>query len=451
MSGQPPTYPPAIDPIGPDGLHRLYGPEWEADPMAVFEKLRAEYGALAPVLLPGDVHAWLVLGHRENGLVAGNASVFSRDPRNWKAMRDGLITHDHPLAPVTRWQRLLVFVDGLEHRWMRDAVIESLKKFEQRGVRRLVVQHTDEAIDELVAGVGHGEPRADLVGLANRVSLKVVLSLFGMDDYFDALSADMHEMISGGTGAAAAGARVTATFQDVVEQRKQSPGHDLPSILLAHGMDDEVVRETLRVITAAANEPTAQLMLETFAYYLGDPKSLRELRGASTTVAAAVARVLWDRPPMITNIGRWATGTTKLAGRRIEEGDMLLLGIGAANHDPAARATGDDLQNNRASLAFSHGPHACPGETMGRGIVETFLDRLMYRLPSVRLAAKPEELPRKATLMIWQFLEMPFTWDRDGALVVLRKREADGLVAGERIRVPSPTTAKSAIPEVRIS
>ncbi|WP_414617054.1 hypothetical protein [Streptomyces clavuligerus] len=61
----PPPGCPAHD-LGPDGTHRLYGPVAETDPPAMYELLRREYGPVAPVLLHGDLPAWLVLGHREN-------------------------------------------------------------------------------------------------------------------------------------------------------------------------------------------------------------------------------------------------------------------------------------------------------------------------------------------------------------------------------------------------
>ncbi|MEU9387693.1 hypothetical protein AB0D38_45215, partial [Streptomyces sp. NPDC048279] len=40
------------------GVTRLYGPDAAMDPLAVHERLRARYGAVAPVLLEGDVPAW---------------------------------------------------------------------------------------------------------------------------------------------------------------------------------------------------------------------------------------------------------------------------------------------------------------------------------------------------------------------------------------------------------
>ncbi len=53
---------------------RLYGPEAATDPHDIYARLRKEHGSVAPVLLEGDVPAWLVLGYRENRRVLDNPS-----------------------------------------------------------------------------------------------------------------------------------------------------------------------------------------------------------------------------------------------------------------------------------------------------------------------------------------------------------------------------------------
>jgi hypothetical protein len=99
------------DAYGPGGLARIYGVEHRTDPMGLYERLRAEYGAVAPVLMEGDLPAWLVLGYRENLEVARSAGRFTRDSRLWKSQQDGDVADDSPLLPLVGWQPLCVFVD----------------------------------------------------------------------------------------------------------------------------------------------------------------------------------------------------------------------------------------------------------------------------------------------------------------------------------------------------
>ncbi len=67
---------------GPGGAHRLYGPEAE-DLGALYEKMRAEHGAVAPALLHDDVPIWVVLGHGENLHMVRSPAQFTRDSRVW--------------------------------------------------------------------------------------------------------------------------------------------------------------------------------------------------------------------------------------------------------------------------------------------------------------------------------------------------------------------------------
>lgn len=62
LTGTDPLTPPPGCPahgLGPGGVHRLYGPDAE-DLGALYERLREQYGPVAPVLLHDDVPMWAV-------------------------------------------------------------------------------------------------------------------------------------------------------------------------------------------------------------------------------------------------------------------------------------------------------------------------------------------------------------------------------------------------------
>ena len=105
---RPPGCPGPRPRLGPGGLADLYGPEAEPTRWACTSELRAEHGAVAPVLLHGDVPAWLVLGHRENLDVTRTPSRFSRDSRRWRDLQEGRSPPDSPLLPMVAWQPVCV-------------------------------------------------------------------------------------------------------------------------------------------------------------------------------------------------------------------------------------------------------------------------------------------------------------------------------------------------------
>ena len=98
MTAQPPNRPRTARgcPVAHGGgdLTRLYGPEAAIDPHGIYSRLRKEHGPVAPVLLEGDVPAWLVLGYRENRRVLDNPRQFSRDSRIWRDWKEGRVEDD---------------------------------------------------------------------------------------------------------------------------------------------------------------------------------------------------------------------------------------------------------------------------------------------------------------------------------------------------------------------
>ncbi|ORT61742.1 cytochrome P450 [Streptomyces sp. CB03238] len=433
------TTPPS--PAGPPPgcpAHRLYGPEAEADPMGLYEKLRAEHGSVAPVLVHGDLPAWLVLGHRENLDVARTPSRFSRDPRTWRDMREGNVPADHPLTPMTAWQPVCHFVDGEEHQRLRRAVTESLERFDRRGVRRYVKRFADQLID------GFAEAsRADLVAnFAEPLPMLVMTQLVGApESYGPRLVEAARDMIQGTATAVSSNEYVTVVLRELVSRKKAVPGRDFTSWLLEHStaLSDEEVIEHLRLVLIAAFESTANLIANTLRMVLTDRRFRANLSGGHMTLPDALEQVLWDEPPFTTILGRWATGDTQLGGRQIRAGDMLLLGLAAGNVDPDIRP---DLtlpvHGNRSHLAFSSGPHECPGQDIGRAIADTGIDTLLSRLPDLELAVPEEDLRWRSSLMSRHLVALPVTFTPRGATVTTA---APGSGAGASQPLPDAVTA----------
>jgi len=393
--------------LGPDGLRRLYGPEAEADPTGLYEKLRAEHGAVAPVLLHGDLPAWLVLGHRENLTAMRTPSTYSRDSRRWTAFQEGQVGMDSPLMPMVGWRNLCVFVDGAEHKRLRGALTESLGLFDRRGVRRHVTRFADQLIDEFsTAGT------ADLVSqFAEQLPMLVMTQLLGMpEEYGPRLVDAARDLMKGTETALASNDYVVATIEQLVERKRDAPGADLASWLLQHeaGLSEDEVMQHVRLVLIAANETTVNLIADTLKMVLTDRRFRVNLSGGHMTLPDALDQVLWDAPPLSVVPGRWATGDTELGGQPIKAGDMLLLGLAAGNVDPAVRPDLDTpLYGNRSHLAFSSGPHECPGQDIGRAIAETGIDVLLGRLPDLQLAIAEDELSWNSAWLSRHLAELP--------------------------------------------
>ncbi|SOB86265.1 cytochrome P450 [Streptomyces sp. 1331.2] len=384
--------PEPIGPIGPGGLRRLYGPDADADPAGLYEKLRAEYGEVAPVLLHGDHRAWLILGHGANITAMRAPSLFSRDSRLWTAFRTGELPVDSPLMPVIAWQPICVFADGEEHRRLRGAVLDGLNRFDRRGIRRHVRRFTTDLV-QVVGPTG----RAELITqFAEHLPMLVMTKLLGMpDEYGPQLVDAARDLMKGTETAIASNEYVVAGLRRTIAIKREDPGDDLTSHLLAHpaGLTDDEVMEHLRVVLLAANETTVNLIADSLKMVLTDPRFRAHLSGGQMTLGEALDQVLWDSPPMSLVAGRWATADTELGGQQIKAGDLLLLGLAAGNLDPVVRPDPTaPLYGNRSHLSFGAGPHECPGQDIGRHVAEAAIDILLTLLPDVRLAVEEEEL-----------------------------------------------------------
>ncbi|MEW2357123.1 cytochrome P450 [Spirillospora sp. NPDC029432] len=392
------------------GLVNLFSPESVSDPMTVYERLRAEHGPVAPVLVADDLPAWLVLGYRENLEVARTSTHFTRDSRVWNLAREGKVPADSPLRPLTDWKPMIRFADGDAHRRLRSAINDSLGRLNRRGIRRHVTRFAGELIDGFCAA---GE--ADLVGrFVQHLPMLVLGRLIGIPDQAGpAMVAATRDLGSGAKTAVASNEHLVAQLRQVVAAKRASPGNDIASWLLQHpaGLTDVEVVQNLRVLVVIGNETTVSLIASTLRMVLSDPRFRASLAGGHMTLPDAVEQILWDEPPFRTLVGRWATADTELGGQRIKAGDLMLLGLAAGNVDPAIRPDpAAPLYGNRSHLSFGAGAHECPGQEISRAITETGVDTLLARLPDVAMAVTEEDLHWRSAWVTRHLDALPVTF-----------------------------------------
>ncbi|GHJ97198.1 MULTISPECIES: cytochrome P450 [Streptomyces] len=407
----PPPGCPAHAATGPGGAARLYGPAAETDPMGLYEELRAVHGPVAPVLLDGDVRAWLVLGYNENRDVATRATQFSRDPRVWHGWSTGEIDPaTSPLMPMIGWRPDCVCADGEEHQRLRSAVTASLDQFDHRGIRRRINRFAHELIDTFCEA---GE--AELVDrFTEHLPMLTLIHLLGMsDEEAPKLVEAARDLFKATATSLASNAFVVGSLEQLVQEKRVKPGMDIASALLSHpaGLTDEEVVHHLRLILLAGYETTANLMSNVLRMVVTDPRFRGSLAGGQMTLPEAVEQVLWDEPPLMVCPSRYANGDTTLGGQRIMAGDMLLLGLAAGNMDRAVRPDpAAPVHHNRAHLSFSAGSHECPGQDVGRIIADTGIDILLTRLPDIVLSVPEEQLSWRSSTWARHLTALPVSF-----------------------------------------
>ncbi|MGW4776345.1 cytochrome P450 [Streptomyces filamentosus] len=443
----PPPGCPAHAATGPDGTARLYGPAAETDPMGLYEELRAAHGPVAPVLLDGDVRAWLVLGYSENRDVATRSTQFSRDPRVWHGWSTGEIDPaTSPLMPMIGWRPDCVCADGEEHQRLRSAVTASLDQFDHRGIRRRINRFAHELIDTFCEA---GE--AELVDrFTEHLPMLTLIHLLGMsDEEAPKLVQAARDLFKATETSLASNAFVVQSLEQLVRDKRVLPGPDIASALMSHpaGLSDEEVVHHLRLILLAGYETTANLMSNVLRMVVTDPRFRGSLAGGQMTLPEAVEQVLWDEPPLMVCPSRYANGDTNLGGQQIRAGDMLLLGLAAGNMDRAVRPDPDaPVHHNRAHLSFSAGSHECPGQDIGRIIADTGIDILLTRLPDIVLAVPEEDLSWRSSTWARHLTALPVTFAPRAPRTHQFEAPLPTAPAPHAVGVPAPAPEPEAAP-----
>jgi cytochrome P450 len=381
---------PAYDPLAESRIP-LYGPQFQRNSADLYAEMRHAHGPVAPVLLDGDVPAWLVLGYREVHYVVSNPEVFGRDSRRWNAW--DRVPPDWPLLPLIGYQPTMMFAEGAEHQRRAEALDDALADVDQFALRAQAQQVADRLIDTF-AGAGE----ADLIAqYADRVPLPVVARMIGVPEAETAdLVRDVNKTHAAGEGANDAYARVREKVRRLVESKRRAPASDVTSRLMAHdaGLADEEITEDLLHLMNAGQLPTAYWIGNTLRLMLTDDRFAMTLSGGRQSVGQALNEVLWEDTPTQNFPGRFATRDVRMGGRQIRKGDLLILGLAAANHDPLVRPERRMSVGNQAYMSFSSGEHRCPhaAQEIAKVIAEAAIEILLDRLPEVVLSVPADAL-----------------------------------------------------------
>ena len=145
-------------------------------------------------------------------------------------------------------------------------------------------------------------------------------------------------------------------------------------------------------------ETTEGMIANAVWHLLSHPDQLARVRADPGLLANAIEESL-RLEPAAAIVDRYATADVELAGAPIARGELVRVSIAAANRDPAVFADPDRFDvaraNARRHVAFAHGPHACIAMHLARLEAHTAVERLLRRLPELRLdPAQPDRAAR---------------------------------------------------------
>lgn len=422
-TGPPPSCPAhqgsgAVPPSAvPSAAVPLSGPCFQTEPTRLYREMRRAHGSVAPVVLDGDIPAWLILGYRELHQVTSDPVLFSRDSGLWNQW--DRIPADWPLLPmIGRDQPSILYTVGERHRERASVISDALETVDPFALKRHAEQFADELIDGFCTEGG-----TEIIGrYAMLLPVRVLAKIYGFPDTRGpGLVTALNDMIDGRERALAGQSHLAESMAGLLIEKHAAPDRDVSSRMLDNtgGFTDEEVAQDLMVMMAAGHQPTADWIGNSLRLMLTDDRFAASLSGGRHSVAEAMNEVLWEDTPTQNVAGRWAARDTSLGGRPVKAGDMLLLGLAAANYDPQVRTDGSALTGgNNAFFSFGHGEHRCPfpAQEIAEVIARTAIEVLLDRLPDIDLSVPADALSRRPSPWLRGLVELPVRFTPTPAL-----------------------------------
>ena len=334
----------------------------------------------------------------------------------------GIATYDGVATAERDWRRFsnaggsrpdtgplpwMIDMDGTAHTKRRKLVSAGFTP----GRVRATEPHLRDIADDLIDRVcERGE--CDFVhDLAAPLPMIVIGDMLGVPaEDRDELLEWSHGMLASLTGepegfeAAAAAFTAYADYaRRMIADRRANPRDDLFSILVHGEVDgdrldeDEIIFESL-LLLIGGDETTRQVTAGGMEILLQHPDQHRRLLDDLELLPSAVEEMLrWVSP--IKNMARTVTEDVELCGVTIPAGAKAVLLYESANFDERHFADPDRFDIDRSPndhLAFGFGAHFCLGASVARAELRAMFDRLLTRLPDLRLATD-EPLARTIT------------------------------------------------------
>ncbi len=181
-------------------------------------------------------------------------------------------------------------------------------------------------------------------------------------------------------------------LRELVAERRQAPGDDLVSSLIAETdadgarlTEDELVT-TCTLLLNAGHEATVNVVGNGMTALLSAPDQLAAVRADPALVPTAVEELIrYDSPLQL--FERTALADTPVADVVVPAGAKIAALLGAANRDPAVFAEPDRFDVTRADnphLGFGAGIHFCVGAPLARVELQASLATLLAASRSSR-------------------------------------------------------------------
>jgi cytochrome P450 len=266
-----------------------------------------------------------------------------------------------------------------------------------------------------------GADRFDFVAdLGAQMPMRVIGMLLGVPEEFqeaarDRANANLRTEAGKPMDATAENMMNGEFFGQFIDWRAQHPSDDIMTELLHVEFEDETgtVRRLRRdelltyisVVSGAGNETTTRLIGWTGKVLAEHPDQRRDLVADRSLIPAAIEELLRYEPPA-PHVARYVTREVEYYGRRVSEGSVMMMLVGAANRDhrqfPPDGDVFDIRREPRQHLTFSVGTHYCLGSALARLEGRIALEEILKRFPEWDVDLSECKLSPTSTVRGWE-------------------------------------------------
>lgn len=381
-------------------------------PAKEFAWLRANE-PVTQVRLPTGADVWLVTRYEDVRAVMCDQR-FSRnlDRPDVASLIPGVRQPSSPFADPpahTRWRRLLS------------------KEFTARRVEGMRAD-VEAAVEDLLDRMARQPKPVDLMrAVAFPLPVAVVCALLG-------ISIDQHGRFRDGAKAAlstgdelspedktAAFMDMLAATRELIAGKRQNPGSDLLSALVAaHDEDEERLGEdqlvaTVVTLLVGGYENPAHQFGKAVQLLFAHPDQLAALRADPGLLPSAVEETLRYAAAIDSGFGspRYATADVAVGDVTIPAGATVLVIRQSANRDDTQFDDPDRFDITREPsqhFSFGVGPHFCLGASLARLELEVGIGGLLRRFPSLAPTVPVDEIPWAYRVTTAGPASLPVSW-----------------------------------------
>jgi cytochrome P450 len=379
----------------------LFDPSFKADPYPTYARLRSS----APVYraaLPDGRGVWLITRY-DDVLAVLKDQRFVKDWRG--ALAPEQLAQVPPIPEVMKpLSQNMLDTDPPDHERLRALVS---KAFTPRLIERL--RPRVQAISDGLLDAVQDRGEMDLIDdYAFPLPITVIAELLGVP------AEDRNNFREWSDAAVSGNASqeymeqiliphmqaFTDYLRALFEEKRSNPKDDLVSALVrAEEAGDRLSEDELLgmvfLLLVAGHETTVNLIGNGVLALLQHPDQLRKLEEDPSLIKPAVEELLRYDGPVETSTERFAREDVEIGGQVIPRGEMVLVVLAAADHDPERFPDPDELDITRTDnrhLAFGKGIHHCLGAPLARMEGQIAISTLLRRMPNLRLKGSPESL-----------------------------------------------------------